>query len=73
MTTHSNILAWKIPCTEEPDVLQSWGGKSQTQLSTHTQCLNRQMCRENVKCLFLGVNILLGTSFLYLYFKVLLL
>ena len=37
MTTHSSILAWKIPWTEEPwwttvhRVLNSW-----TQLSTHT-------------------------------------
>ena len=25
MATHSSILAWKIPCTEEPDGLQSIG------------------------------------------------
>ena len=25
MATHSNILAWKIPQTEEPDGLQSMG------------------------------------------------
>ena len=25
MATHSNILAWKIPCTEEPGGLQSMG------------------------------------------------
>ena len=25
MTTHSSILAWKIPWTEEPDSLQSLG------------------------------------------------
>ena len=34
--THSSILAWRIPRTEEPDGLQSTGSqKSQTQLSTH--------------------------------------
>ena len=27
MTTHSNILAWKIPWTEEPGRLQSMGSK----------------------------------------------
>ena len=27
MATHSNILAWEIPCTEEPGVLQSMGSK----------------------------------------------
>ena len=25
MATHSSILAWKIPCTEEPGGLQSMG------------------------------------------------
>ena len=27
MATHSSILAWKIPWTEEPGELQSWGQK----------------------------------------------
>ena len=34
MTTHSSILVWEIPWTEEPDGLQSMGSqKSWTQLS----------------------------------------
>ena len=34
MATHSSILAWKVPCTEETDGLQVHGiTKSQTQLS----------------------------------------
>ena len=34
MATHSSILAWEIPCTEEPGGLQSTGSqKNQTQLS----------------------------------------
>ena len=28
MATHSNILAWEIPGTEEPDRLQSIGSQS---------------------------------------------
>ena len=40
MATHSNILAWETPWTEEPGRLQSTGSqKSQDmteQLSTHT-------------------------------------
>ena len=32
MATHSNILAWRIPCTEEPGGLQSMGLQSQTGL-----------------------------------------
>ena len=27
MATPSSILTWKIPWTEEPDLLQSWGRK----------------------------------------------
>ena len=30
MATHSSILAWRIPWTEEPGGLQSMGRKSQT-------------------------------------------
>ena len=34
LATHSSILAWRIPWTEEPSRLQSMGSqKSQTQLS----------------------------------------
>ena len=34
MATHSSILSWRIPWTEEPGGLQSMGvTKSQTQLS----------------------------------------
>ena len=32
MTTHSSILAWEVPWTEEPGGLQSMGLQSQTQL-----------------------------------------
>ena len=35
MATHSSILAWRIPRTEEPGGLQSMGSQSQTRLSTH--------------------------------------
>ena len=28
MATHSSILAWRIPCTEEPDGLQPIGSQS---------------------------------------------
>ena len=33
MATHSSILAWEIPWTEEPGRLQSTGSQSQTRLS----------------------------------------
>ena len=38
MGTHSSVLAWRIPWTEEPGGLQSTGSESRTrlkQLSTH--------------------------------------
>ena len=36
MTTHSSILSWRIPQTEEPGRLQSMGSQSQTRLSELT-------------------------------------
>ena len=33
MATHSSILAWEIPQTEEPGRVQSMGSQSRTQLS----------------------------------------
>ena len=36
MATHSSILAWRIPWTEEPGRLQSTGLQSRTQLSEFT-------------------------------------
>ena len=37
MASHSSILAWKIPWTEERGGLQPTGSQSQTQLSAHTE------------------------------------
>ena len=36
MATHSSILAWRIPWTEETGGLQSTGSQSQTELSNFT-------------------------------------
>ena len=36
MATHSSVLAWKIPWTEEPGRLQSMGSVSRTRLSDFT-------------------------------------
>ena len=33
MATHSSVLAWEIPWTEEPEGLQSMGAMSRTRLS----------------------------------------
>ena len=37
MATHSSILAWKIPWTEEPGGLQSTGSKSRHDCVTSLQ------------------------------------
>ena len=39
MATHSSILAWRIPCTEESGGLPSMGSQRQTRLNdlTHTK------------------------------------
>ena len=36
MATHSSILTWRIPWTEEPGGIQSMGSQSQTRLSDYT-------------------------------------
>ena len=43
MATHSSILAWEIPWTEEPGGLQSMVSQSQTRLTmpSHTQYIQR--------------------------------
>ena len=50
MATHSNTLAWKIPCTEEPGRLHAVHGvaKSRTRLSdftftSHFHALEKEM------------------------------
>ena len=43
MTTHSSILAWEIPWTEEPGGLQSMGLQSQTRLSNQTVTTTKEI------------------------------
>ena len=53
MTTHSNILAWRIPWTEGAGELQSMVTKSQTRvkrLSTHAKHLLHLLYTKNVEC-----------------------
>ena len=42
MATHSNILAWKVPWTEEPGGLQSWGLK-EADMTVHARTQGRCM------------------------------
>ena len=44
MVTHSSILAWEIPWTEEPSGLQSTGSQSQTR---HERATEQQRATAN--------------------------
>ena len=57
MATHSNILAGKVPWTEEPGGLQSKG----LQESYTTEQLNRHTVSPRPLIIFLAVNITLNT------------
>ena len=49
MATHSSILAWKIPWTEEPGKLPPWGCKElDTTEATEHACMHRVM-KQKVK------------------------
>ena len=57
MATHSSILAWKIPWTEEPGGLHPWGRKeldTTERVHTHTHTHTRV----NIKTLALKKNLL---------------
>ena len=73
MATHSSILAWKIPWTEEAGGLQSMGSQSQTRLSNFTS-LHSTPCKEvtyegesatPVPFLVTGFSDSLGRSWIY--------
>ena len=54
MATHSSILAWKIPWTEEPGKLQSTGSQESDTTErpkTHsTQCISGRECHYSFEC-----------------------
>ena len=41
MVTHSSILAWEVPWTEEPGGLQSWGHDLVTEQQQIGKCMFR--------------------------------
>ena len=62
MATHSSILAWRIPWTEEPGRLQSMGSQSQTQLNRLSM-----LAFNPVKC-DLGESLRQQVLFLFIYY-----
>ena len=60
--THSSILAWRIPWTEEPGWLQSMGSQRVKYNGAHPRlCTLRDLSR--------GLTLLVGHSQLFLYHK----
>ena len=60
MATHSSVLDWRIPWTEEPGGLQSTGLQSRTslkRLSTHTQLINNPVLASGVQVLASVIHI----------------
>jgi len=44
MATHSSILAWRTPWTEEPGGLQSMGSQRVRHKEVTNRCRNRHLC-----------------------------
>ena len=49
MATHSSILAWEIPWTEEPDGLQSWDHKESNMTDLLSTCTSLWTCALNTQ------------------------
>ena len=62
MATHSSILAWETPWTEEPGGLRSKGSQSQTWLSNSTHTWRYDMKHEEPTCLALCRAVLASLS-----------
>ena len=65
MATHSSILAWEIPCTQEPGRLQSMGSQKESDMpqrlhnNMHLQTMNQKRGRKmNVNYLKVSRNII---------------
>ena len=62
MATHCSILAWKMPCTEEPDELQSMGSQrvrdDWAYTHTHTHTHEMTMKQLNMISFFLLQNMM---------------
>ena len=64
MASHSSILAWRIPWTEEPGGLQSEGSQSQTRLK-RLSSNNTGTCMHGLPCWFKTIIIIINYNLLY--------
>ena len=56
MTTHSSVLAWRIPGMGEPGGLPSMGSQSWTQLKRLSSSSSKAESKEELKSLLMKVN-----------------
>ena len=56
MATHSIILAWEIPWTEDPDRLQSMVSQRFKHKQLHTHALDTHILISNYSCLLLSFS-----------------
>ena len=61
MVTHSSILVWKTPRTEDSGGLQSMGSKSRTPLSTHTGYSQKKKKRKKGEIITTESKVVLGS------------
>ena len=57
MATHSSILAWTIPWTEEPGGLQSGAWRGQKSIGHDCLQLSMHTCKPKINCLTVGHKI----------------
>ena len=70
MATHSSILAWRIPWTEEPRGLQSTGSqKSWTRLRDYHTEMNQREVNKTEKAIKLNLDDTLQIFFSYFFRK----
>ena len=62
IATHSSILAWRIPWTEEPGGLQSMGSQRAIHNCTYIESL---LCQTLIQAVFLAVSFFCVCGFLF--------
>ena len=56
MVTHSSVLAWRIPWTEEPGGLQSMGSQKELDMTNRLSIHSYSNCRLNILITFQNIN-----------------
>ena len=62
MATHSSILAWRIPWTEEPSKVYPWDCKESYTSDQHTHTENMSLCIYTISSLSIHLSRILNLS-----------